>query len=94
MSPKGDFLTQQQKVLDDLEENLVEQLDAVGRQKAIEQGQLLEKMQSAKDEEETIACLPTLRLSDIAPTLPEHSTLVPSPLAIRQLPRRSIDMTN
>ena len=75
MSPKGDFLTQQQKVLDDLEENLVEQLDAVGRQTAIEQGKLLEKMQSAKDEEETIACLPTLRLSDIAHTLPEHSGL-------------------
>ena len=75
MSPKADFLTEQQKVLDNLEENLVEQLDAEGRQKAIEQGQLLEKMQSAKDEEEAIACLPTLRLSDIAHTLPEYSGL-------------------
>ena len=75
MSPKTNFLSDQQKVLDDLETNLVDQLDAEGKNKAIEQGQLLEKMQTAKDEEETIACLPTLRLSDIPQTLPESPGL-------------------
>ena len=72
MAPKTDYLKEQQDVLDNLEANLVNQLDSSGRQKAIEQGQLLEKMQSAKDEEDVIACLPTLRLSDIPEKLQSY----------------------
>lgn len=70
MSPKKDFLEQQQKQLNDLETNLVTKLSPNERQKAIEQGQKLSEMQSAKDSEETMACLPTLTLSDIPLTLP------------------------
>ena len=42
------------------------------RAQAIEQGEVLEKMQSTKDSEETLACLPTLTLADIPHTLPQY----------------------
>ena len=42
------------------------------RAQAIEQGEVLEKMQSTKDSEETLACLPTLTLADIPHSLPKY----------------------
>ena len=42
------------------------------RAQAIEQGEILEKMQSTKDSEETLACLPTLTLADIPHSLPQY----------------------
>ena len=42
------------------------------RSLAIEQGEILEKMQSTQDSEETLSCLPTLTLADIPHTLPHY----------------------
>lgn len=72
MSPQNDYLENQQKQLKDLEDELVSKLSAEERQKAIEQGKELERMQSSKDSEETLSCLPTLTLSDIPLSLPSY----------------------
>ena len=72
MSPKSDYLVQQQKHLDQLEADLVAKLSDQDRAKIIEQGQLLEKAQSTKDSEESLSCLPTLTLADIPHSLPKY----------------------
>lgn len=72
MSPESDFLEKQQKVLDELEFGLVKNLSDKERQLAIEQGESLEQMQSAKDSLEKMSCLPTLSLKDISHHLPKY----------------------
>ena len=72
MSPKSDYLAQQQEQLDELEANLVSKLSEQERAQAIEQGKILEEMQSKKDSEEVLSCLPTLTLDDIPHSLPKY----------------------
>ncbi len=80
MSPTSDYLTKQQSELSDLEAKLVNNLSADDRQKAIDQGKLLEKMQSTKDSEDALSCLPTLSLEDIPLTLPTYDGVSQVPL--------------
>ena len=95
MAPKADYLKKQQDILDNLEAKLVNELDSEGRQRAIEQGLRLEQMQSAKDEEDTIACLPTLRLSDIPEKRPIDGNGKVEAIQINNISgQRSIQPTN
>jgi Zn-dependent M16 (insulinase) family peptidase len=67
MSPQDDYVGQQQQILDNLEDRLVKGLNAEQQQMAIDQGKLLDKMQSEKDSEEVIRCLPTLSVNEDMP---------------------------
>ena len=72
MSPKEDYLEKQEEVLKNLEDSLVKKLSPEARNKAIEQGKQLEEMQSEKDTDEKLKCLPTLTIQDIPEVLPKQ----------------------
>merc|ERR1719266_402664 len=55
-----------------VKEYLVENLTPEERAKAIDQGKLLNEMQSEKDTEDMLKCLPTLTINDIPMTLPKY----------------------
>ena len=72
MSPKTEYLEEQKAKLDALEADLVRNLSDKDREMVIEQGRQLEEMQSVKDCEEKLSCLPTLTLADIPDELPKY----------------------
>ncbi len=73
MSPKSEYLADQQRVLDDLEERLVTGLTEEDRARVIAEGKELEKLQGSKDNE-LISSLPTLTIQDIPDKLPRYTT--------------------
>ena len=72
MAPKEDYLKVQEDVLKNLENSLVQNLNPEDRIKSIDQGKLLEQMQSEKETENELKCLPTLTINDIPMTLPKQ----------------------
>ena len=72
MSPKENYLEVQEEVLKNLENSLVQNLNPEDRIKSIDQGKLLEQMQSEKETESELKCLPTLTINDIPMTLPKQ----------------------
>ena len=72
MAPKEDYLEVQEEVLKNLENSLVQNLNPEDRIKSIDQGKLLEQMQSEKETETELKCLPTLTINDIPMTLPKQ----------------------
>ena len=72
MAPKEDYLEVQEEVLKNLENSLVQNLNPEDRIKSIDQGKLLEQMQSEKETENELKCLPTLTINDIPMTLPKQ----------------------
>lgn len=73
MSPKENYLEEKQQTLDELEKQLVDNLSEEAKARVTEQGKILAEQQSTKESEETIACLPSLSISDMPDTLPKYS---------------------
>ena len=65
MSPDEKFVLDREKVLADLESGLVQNLTEADRAKVAEIEARLQEEQSTKENDDAIACLPTLQMEDI-----------------------------
>jgi Zn-dependent M16 (insulinase) family peptidase len=75
MSPDEKFVTERESILSDLESNLVSNLSDSDREKISEIEKKLLEEQSTKENDESIACLPTLQMADIPLEKPIYKVL-------------------
>jgi len=72
MYPDKNFVEEREKCLSELESRLVSSLTQSSRDKVLKMDEKLKKEQSTKETEETLACLPSLQISDIPLEKPKY----------------------
>lgn len=91
MSPKETFTEEQEKVLKQVQDNLVQNLTEQDRQELLDAGKRLAEAQNAKED---INSLPTLKVSDIKGQIPgydlEHLNLSGVPVQLSRQPTNEV----
>lgn len=72
MAPKEGYLEESQKVVDEVEKKLIDQLTEDQKAEVIEAGQRLLQDQMENASADSLACLPTLTINDIAEKAPSY----------------------
>ena len=70
LPPKETFVEENQKMLDEIEEKMICALSPDQKTSVINTGKELLNEQSIKEDENNIACLPSLTIADIVETAP------------------------
>ena len=74
MTPKETYTEDNEKLLDSIETKLVSSLNAEQKDEVIETGKKLLSNQSEKEDEDSVACLPSLSIADIKEKAPDYPT--------------------
>ena len=72
MTPKDGYTEENQAVVDEVERKLISQLSDEDKKQVVETGKQLLEQQMQKASEESMACLPTLTIGDIAANAPNY----------------------
>ena len=72
MAPKETYVEESQKVLDEIEEKMIYALSPDQKTSVINTGKELLNKQSIKEDENNVACLPSLTIADIVETAPTY----------------------
>jgi Zn-dependent M16 (insulinase) family peptidase len=77
MSPDEKFVAERESILSDLESNLVRNLTESSRAEVLDMDRRLSEEQATKDNDESLACLPSLQMEDIPLEKPVYKVLTP-----------------
>ena len=76
MSPDEKFVAERESILSDLESNLVRNLTESGRAEVSDMDRRLSEEQALKENDASVACLPSLQMEDIPLEKPVYKVLL------------------